>query len=117
MTRILAIAAGAAAIGCVILYLLWSRADERADRERDRADANAATVKAMVADADRANRIVADLSADLAVLQESDRDLRNAIIRAPQTSVCRASPAFQRMLDGVRREQGAPDPGRPATPR
>jgi hypothetical protein len=74
--------------------------------ERSRADANAAVVKAMQVDAERANRIVADYAAEIAQMQERERDTRNSIVAAPVTAACVGSPAIRSLLQGVRREAG-----------
>lgn len=80
-----------------------------AARERDRADANAATVKQLRADAAEAARIVADLAGDLARYQELSREDRTAIVRAPVTSGVMDRPAIRALMRGVRRDQGTPD--------
>lgn len=76
------------------------------DAERNRADANAATIKAMQADAENAARIVGNYAAEIAAMQERERDTRNSIVQAPVTAVCVGSPAIRSLLQGVRREAG-----------
>lgn len=87
-------------------------AELEAAQQRDRADANAAVVARMQADAANNARIVTDYAAEIARLQEAERDLRNAIALAPTSNACGASGPIRVLLDGVRREAGQARDGR-----
>ncbi|TXL70092.1 hypothetical protein FHP25_35820 [Vineibacter terrae] len=112
-----AIAGAVLAALLVIQTLRLDAAELRETAERQRADANAAAVKRMQDDAALSARLVADYAAEIASLQERDRELRNAIVRAPASAACATSPAMRTLLDGVRREWAAPGAGRPGAAR
>ena len=103
--------------GLTIQTLRLDNARLRERQERDRADANAKTIADMVKDAAESARIVADLAGDLATLQESARNDRTDIIRAPTTSGVMDRPAIRTLMRGVRRDQGTPDARAPPAAR